>query len=141
MPILFVKRYNPAMVAANTDKIFVFGDNDLRVGHGGQAQIRDFGNAIGVRTKKKPAMTEDAFYDRTPAGQVEAIKKITEDLDIVETFLKGGVTVVMPYDGLGAGRAQLDERCPVAFQYLCTRLSAMVETYGHSYEDGHWRDM
>ena len=51
------------IVQANPDKIFLFGDNLLRVGLGGQAgATRGEPNAVGIPTKKTPAGDEAASF-------------------------------------------------------------------------------
>ena len=71
-------RYSVQDVRANPDKIFVFGDNSIRQGTGGQAQIRHEPNAVGIMTKKFPRYTPDAFlYDSEYA---ENRKRISEDI-------------------------------------------------------------
>lgn len=47
---------------ANPDKIFVFGDNLTRKGHGGAAELRDCENTYGFITKKFPSNVDSAFY-------------------------------------------------------------------------------
>ena len=48
-------------VIKSPNKIFIYGDNDLRTGLGGQAIIRNESNTLGIRTKKKPTHEKDAF--------------------------------------------------------------------------------
>ena len=44
------------------DHIFVFGDNLLRLGYGGAAELRDEPNTYGFLTKKYPDNRESSFY-------------------------------------------------------------------------------
>jgi len=46
----------------NRDHLFIFGDNDIGRGKGGQAIIRDEPNAFGIPTKKYPSNTKNSFY-------------------------------------------------------------------------------
>lgn len=46
----------------NPDKIYVFGDNLIKKGLGGQAQIRNCPNAFGISTKRFPSMSLDSFF-------------------------------------------------------------------------------
>lgn len=51
------------MVQANRHKIFLFGDNLLRRGLGGQArEMRGERNAVGIPVKNRPSMTEGSFF-------------------------------------------------------------------------------
>ena len=44
--------------------VFVFGDNDLRVGSGGAAALRHFPNTYGFITKRKPTHKDEDFYNQ-----------------------------------------------------------------------------
>lgn len=44
------------------DHIFVYGDNLMRVGRGGGAELRDAINTYGFITKKRPDNRLDSFY-------------------------------------------------------------------------------
>jgi len=47
---------------SNSNYVFVFGDNLLRKGYGGAAELRDLPNTYGFITKKKPTNENNAFY-------------------------------------------------------------------------------
>ena len=49
-------------VKKNPNKLFIFGDNNARLGKGGQAIIRDLPNVMGIRTKKGPSRKAAAYY-------------------------------------------------------------------------------
>ncbi len=103
---------------ANQGKaIYLFGDNLLRVGYGGQAkEMRGEPNAIGVPTKKRGSMDPDAFFsDDTLNANIQAI------LDPVLEAMKmacAGYVIVVPSDGLGTGLARLPELAPVTNEFL-----------------------
>ena len=112
-------RYSVQDVRSNPDKIFVFGDNSIRKGTGGQAQIRNEPNAVGIMTKKFPRNTPDAFlYDSEYA---ENIKRINEDIDNLKEKVKGK-TVVFPTDGIGTNLADIAHTAPRTMEYLINRL-------------------
>lgn len=50
--IFIIKRYTLNLVKGNRDVYFVFGDNLIGEGKGGQAIIREEPNTIGVPTKR-----------------------------------------------------------------------------------------
>lgn len=52
-----------------SDYLFVFGDNDIKLGKGGQAIIRDEPNTIGIPTKKYPNNKSNSFYYDTQYEQ------------------------------------------------------------------------
>jgi len=123
-----VDRYSVADLQANPDKIYVFGDNTQRVGTGGQAQIRNNPNAMGIATKISPSMDESAFMsDEDLTNNKQVI-----DGDIAKIKATGKV-VVMPKDGLGTGLAKLKEKAPQTYAYLKQRL---LEEFGFDNDNG-----
>jgi len=103
-------------VKANPDKIFIYGDNDLRTGKGGQAIIRGLSNTMGIRTKKKPTYDKDAFY--TDLELESNKKKIFEDINSIKLELLFGKTIFLSRGGYGTDRAKLQEKAPLTFDYL-----------------------
>ena len=105
----------------NPDTAYLFGDNDIHEGKGGQAVIRDEPNAYGIPTKKLPTMEDNAFYtdaeyDENVRKIEEAFQRIPDDMDII-----------MPEDGLGIGRAKLQQKAPRTFAYIEARLDAIYD--------------
>jgi hypothetical protein len=106
----------------NPKKIFVFGDNNLRYGKGGQAIIRDLPNTIGLRTKKAPNNQLSSFY--SDSDLEENKKNIIEDiLTIKDLQLKGNI-IVFSNGGYGTGLSKLKEHAPKTFEYLCDCLKS-----------------
>ena len=108
-----------ADLQAKPDEYFVFGDNAIRVGLGGQAKaMRGEPNALGVATLYQPGK----FYD--PADPI-CIAVVASDLAQVARQLGYGKTVNVPRDGLGTGLARLPENAPAianlitAFFHAC----------------------
>jgi len=115
--IEYMKYITRDIVRANPEKIFLFGDNLLRRGYGGQAkEMRDEPNAIGIPTKKKPSSTPGSFF--TDDEFDDNIKVIDKAFDTIP----GDGTVVIPLSGIGTGYAQLREKAPRTFKYLSLRL-------------------
>jgi hypothetical protein len=109
-------------IKSHTKKIFVFGDNNLRYGKGGQAIIRDLPNTIGLRTKKAPNNQLSSFY--SDSDLEENKKNIIEDiLTIKDLQLKGNV-IVFSNGGYGTGLSKLKEHAPKTFEYLCGCLKS-----------------
>jgi hypothetical protein len=100
-----------AMMRAHPETLFVFGDNMRGSGRGGQAKtMRDEPNGIGIPTKWFPSMVEGAFFcDRDLPHIRDIFEKRFKTLS--DHLAKGG-DVVWPEDGIGTGRAQLQERAP-----------------------------
>lgn len=117
-------------VKANRDKLVLFGDNLEQRGFGGQAAaMRGEPNAVGVPTKKTPSREESAFFTD---DEFEHNKSAIEAaLSPVFTAVSDkNITVVIPADGLGTGRAELDRRAPRTFAYLQRRLADLETSIG-----------
>ena len=111
-------------IRSNPDKIYLFGDNLLHKGYGGQAaSMRGEPNAIGIPTKKTPSMEESAFfsdedYDIAVQAIDDAFSKISKNK-----------TVVIPSAGLGSGRAQLEYRAPKIWKHLQDKLFDLLTSF------------
>jgi len=99
--------------------VYLFGDNELRTGLGGQAAaMRGEPNAIGIRVKARPTTEPDAFW--TDATFEENLRKINED--IVKIYDLNYRVIVIPLDGIGTGRAKLEQTAPRTFLALQEEL-------------------
>lgn len=100
----------------NPDKVYLFGDNLMRKGMGGQAkEMRDEPNAVGIATKMSPySYMTDETYDFNVSSFQTDFNKIPEDKDIV-----------IPADGLGTGLAMLDKMAPKSFEYLQNYIESL----------------
>lgn len=97
-----------AMLRAEPEKLFVFGDNIRRKGYGGQAkEMRDEPNAVGIPTKVYPAWDNGAFF--TDSDLLLFVKHSTKDFQ--RLFNHKGI-IVWPTNGIGTRRAQLKKRAP-----------------------------
>jgi hypothetical protein len=111
------KRIYREDLRANPGILYLFGDNLLRVGLGGQAaEMRGEPNAVGVATKKAPGMRESDFftdddYDKNILGFAKDLRRAFEHAQ------RDGV-VVLPYDGLGTGLSELPQRAPKTYRFL-----------------------
>jgi len=107
-------------VKNNPNKLFIFGDNNARLGKGGQAIIRDLPNVIGIRTKKGPSRKAAAYYKDSEFSQNS--KNILEDILEIKKEAMDGMTIVFSEGGYGTGLADLKNRAPKTFEYLCQQL-------------------
>jgi len=120
--VVMMKWITRSFVRDHHDRIFLFGDNLTRQGFGGQAAaMRGEPNAVGIPTKKLPSNREAAFFsdeefEKNKAAIDRAFKRLSQ---ISSTALQ---IVVVPADGVGTGRAQLETRAPRTFAYLQKRL-------------------
>lgn len=98
------------------DYLFVYGDNDIKKGKGGQAIIRGASNSIGVPTKKKPSMGIDSFYTDTEYDQ--NVEKINiAYAKIIEKGKKYKGIIISSF-GYGTGLAKLNEYAPKTLKYI-----------------------
>lgn len=112
------------MLRTDPEARFVFGDNLQRRGLGGQAkEMRGEPNAIGVVTKKAPALADYAFF--TDADDW-AIEEIDKDIDKVVAALAEGRTVYVPKDGIGTGLASLRTRAPNLHRHIVNRFRELA---------------
>lgn len=116
MPIEIRKWIMRKDVRVERDKLFVFGDNLMRFGLGGQArEMRGLPNSVGFPTKNSPAMIESAFLSDADLHKVQTANH--DGVDRILKHLSAGGTVVWPEDGLGTGLAQLATRAPKILKY------------------------
>ena len=119
MPIETIQRYTRAMLKARSDALFVFGDNMLRAGLGGQArECRGEPNAVGIPTKHRPEMSAPAFFNDADLDDQAMKQAIDAGLVRLASHLLAGGTVVLPADGLGTGLAELPRRAPRIHAYI-----------------------
>jgi hypothetical protein len=112
------KWYTIELCRKNLDCVFIFGDNLIRRGNGGQAIIRFEPNAYGVPTKKLPSMHENSFFSDDEFD--DNIKHISKALDNIPTQFS---TIVFPEDGLGTGLAELPKRAPLTYKWLVNEIN------------------
>jgi len=121
--------YTTALLKANPDKIYVFGDNVTQTGKGGQAIVRDEENAFGIPTKSSPNTYEKAYFnDKMYEANISLINRA------IEKIKADGRIIVLPKDGLGTGLAKTKEKAPDTYQYLKQRL---LEEFGFDNDTGN----
>lgn len=115
--------YTKELTLSRPNALYIFGDNTLRVGMAGQANIRPCYNATGIATKKVPGMADTDFF--SDALFLQCCSKITQDIEkIKKRILNDNMfdTIVFPFDGLGTGLSQLPKRAPKVWLFLCEQL-------------------
>ena len=111
MTLLYVKKYTRAYIKAHPDWLFVFGDNLMRSGLGGQAaEARGEPNAVGIATKREPHMGTNAFLVNKDYDEWFAAEKPT--LAVLMDASRNGRTIIWPLDGIGTGLARLEKQSP-----------------------------
>ncbi len=109
--------------------LFVFGDNDVKKGTGGQAIIRHEENAIGIPTKKLPNNAKTSFYtDDEYESNISKIDNAIEEIfiKVKEEDYEG---IVLPIDGFGTGLAKLKDYAPRTLIYLENKIEEIKNTY------------
>jgi len=115
------KRISREDLRNNPDTLYVFGDNDLRKGLGGQAKaMRGEPNAVGVRTKKAPNNNQSSFY--TDETFDENIRKIDEDM---QRLFDTDQDIVIPTDGIGTGLSRMGELAPRTLAHIEKRFAEL----------------
>lgn len=109
------------------ETLYLFGDNVVRRGKGGQAVIRGAVNSMGILTKRRPTMKSGAYLDDDVLDLTSSIilSDIGNILMAMET--EGYRYISIPRDGFGTGLANMKENCPRTFRFLSAQL---LETFG-----------
>lgn len=107
--------------------LFVFGDNDIHSGTGGQAIIRKEPNTIGIPTKKYPASDEGSFYSDVEY-KINKLK-IDDAFQQLEEKMVDYKGVIFPKAGLGTGLSDLKNKAPKTFLYLQSRIDEFIKKY------------
>lgn len=130
--VLYSGRLTPELCDEFPDYTFVFGDNLLGFGMGGQAIIRGKRNAFGVPTKRKPSMAAGSFFEE---GNSADLDKVLQKLKILWLKLANNTTVVIPVNdkgevSLGLERAELPIRAPSIYETITRHVSEMAAAHG-----------
>jgi len=129
--IIYMDAITRDYVNTHPEYLFVFGDNDERMGYGGQANaMRGAVNSHGIRVKKSPTMQPDAFYKDDELE--DNAKKIQSDITSMDkkVLMLKFEAIVFPTNGIGTGLAQLEQKAPLTWDFLCTRLRKRGITNG-----------
>lgn len=111
MPIKFQKFIKRQDLRDNPEWIYLFGDNLMRVGMGGQAaEMRGEPNAYGIPTKVAPGNAPEDFFNDLDFLVVS--NQYMDDFAYLMDALDEGKTIVIPEDGLGTGLADLNNKAP-----------------------------
>ncbi len=104
----------------NPDKVFLFGDNLLGVGYGGQAkEMRGELNAFGIPTKKLPSNNTNAFFSDAEFASNKS------HIDKAFSRIPRDKIIVIPSAGLGTGLARLDKCAPKTYAYLLNKIKEL----------------
>lgn len=119
----------------SSEKLFIFEDNDLRIGTDGQAVIRNLTNTYGIRTKKSPSITDDSYY--SDKDYVLNTQKILQDILQIKFHQLSGVQIVLSDRGYGTGLSMLKEKAPETYEFL---LKSLRNFFGYDNDTGkNWK--
>jgi len=111
MPIRREAYITRQMLRDEPSTLWVFSDNLIGRGFIGQAyEMRGEPNAVGIPTKRLPAMDPVAYFDDADMGVFLATA--AEPLHRLLIHLRAGGSVVWPTAGVGTGWADLELRAP-----------------------------
>lgn len=128
MPFIKQHRIYRQDLRNNPSVIYVFGDNEERVGTGGQAaEMRGEPNAFGIPTKKTPGHNpEDYWSEEDISRQLEILE---QHFQWLLNLLHQGRTVVWPSDGIGTGLSNWHQNFPSGIAYIENIISAVEDWY------------
>ena len=122
--------FTEEIVKANPNKLFVFGDNMLRYGKGGQAIIRDLPNTLGIATKRAPRTDEFAYFSDAD-DEMDAMLQDIRKLWLISRC-NVFTHIVFPTKGIGTGMAHMKSKSPMLYKMMKNKL----ETYfNYTFED------
>ena len=126
MKIFKFKRFSEEKCQDLPDYLFIFGDNLMHHGRGGQAIIRNEPNTYGIPTKKLPSRTKASYFDDSEyESNIDHIKRAIDGIPM------NYAAIVFPEDGLGTGLAELPTRAPRTYKFLVDSLN---EKFGKIYD-------
>ncbi|VBB18558.1 hypothetical protein YASMINEVIRUS_1021 [Yasminevirus sp. GU-2018] len=130
MMAMFARYWTVEDCEESPKSLFIFGDNDICKGVGGQAVIRNCKNSIGIPTKKLPNNNPTSFY--VDAEYKDNCQKI---FDAVVRIIRASVDyeeLVFPSDGFGTGLAKLAEKAPKTLAFMDKLID---DVFGIDYAD------
>lgn len=116
MKVEVVEKYSRKLCEDNLDKMYVFGDNLAGYGTGpksGQAVIRGCSNAFGIPVKRYPSMAVGSFFTDQPCEREHMLGALRQLYSLGKHY-----TIVFPSNGIGTGRAKMQENSPALFAEL-----------------------
>ena len=127
--IIFEGYWTRKDVTRNSHCLFVFGDNDIEKGKGGQAIIRGLKNTAGIPTKKYPSNWKSSFY--TDDEYKENCQKIKDAIELIKKRVheEKYEYIVLPKDGFGTGLSQLPKKAPKTYKFVCKQVKKLIKEF------------
>ena len=117
--------YNKRWLMTTPKSLFIFGDNMVGEGTGGQAIIRHCPNAFGIPTKRLPSRYPQSYM----ADKEDELQAINIRLDLLKTMEDHYEEFIFPEAGLGTGLAEMPTRSPAWFKHINEQLYARYGVY------------
>lgn len=125
MPIRTERWITRDMLKASPQVLWCFGDNFVEWGMGGQAsQMRGEHNAVGLPTKKYPALSPPSFLKDLDLATVKTKSRLARLY--LARHLQSGGTVVWPLAGIGTGYARLEQHAPAIHMWYKELYAKLV---------------
>lgn len=126
--IYLIPHITRSMLQTNPKTLFVFGDNMMRLGLGGQAkEMRGEPNSVGIPTKWSPNTTLEAYFINADISNPKILSEINKGFDRLEKHLKENGDVIFPKAGIGTGLSQLEHRAPEVLKYIELNIRRLYE--------------
>ena len=111
-------------VKENPDVLYLFGDNSLRKGLGGQAkEMRGEPNTLGIVSKKYPSNNSSSFY--TDEDFYSWLEVFSSDIKNLAERINSGKYKAIVIPQIGVGLADLPNKAPRIWKYLKTTLDSL----------------
>lgn len=117
MAVEVVQVVSVELLRRHPEKVYVFSDNLLRRGLGGQTAIRNEPNAYGVPTKRSQSLNGAAFFSDQEDERLAVVEALRELYVIAKSK-----TVVFPKAGLGTGMTQMASHSPKVYALMSSIL-------------------
>lgn len=128
--IILLDNITREIVKSKPDVLFVFGDNMMHQGLGGQAkEMRGEPNVIGIPTKWFPSMRKDSFFSDGDWNVHEVKSKIVKGFIIIEKHLMDGKDVILPSAGIGTGLSKLQSKAPLIYEIISESINYLKEKF------------
>lgn len=113
----YEKHITRQMLRDNPKTLFVFGDNMIGQGYGGQAkEMRGEQNAVGIPTKNYPGIKRHDYFSDDDFAVAAA--KIHAAFMKLYMHVEAGGNVIWPFDDIGTGMADLPNKSPKIWAFV-----------------------
>lgn len=111
-------------VKENHDVLYLFGDNIVRQGLGGQAkEMRGEPNTLGIVSKKYPSNSSSSFY--TDEDFYSWLQVFSADIKNLAEKINSGQYKALVIPPIGVGLADLPNKAPRIWNYLKSTLDSL----------------